>query len=69
MEAGTVVILGIAVDNLDMDETVERIFEHFGRSNERLAGNAAKSRAVLEEIKTLEALTIRLGELIAPFQG
>ncbi len=27
MEAGTVVILGIAVDNLDMDETVERIFE------------------------------------------
>ncbi len=43
-------------------ETVERIFEHFNRSSERLESNAEKSRVVFEETTALEELTARLRE-------
>ncbi len=50
-------------------DTVERIFEHFGRSSERLASNAEKSKAILEEVTVLEELAGRLRELNKPFQS
>ena len=50
-------------------DTVENIFNHFGRSEERLCGNAAKARIIIDEINELENLAERLRELAACFQG
>lgn len=50
-------------------DTVERIFEHFGLSSERLASNAEKAKALLEEVTILEQLTGRLRELNRPFRS
>ncbi len=50
-------------------ETVERIFDHFGRSSERLTSNAEKARAILEETKGLGDSAARLRELSGHFQG
>ncbi len=45
-------------------ETVERIFEHFGRSSERLTSNAEKARAILDETRSLAESAARLRELV-----
>lgn len=50
-------------------ETVERIFAHFGRSEERLYGNAEKSRIIIDEIDALESLAEQLRELASCFQA
>jgi methyl-accepting chemotaxis protein len=50
-------------------ETVEKIFSHFGRSEERLCGNAAKARIIIDEINALEGLAEQLRELASSFQG
>jgi methyl-accepting chemotaxis protein len=50
-------------------ETVENIFTHFGRSEERLCGNAAKARIIIDEINAMENLAEQLRELAACFQG
>ena len=50
-------------------ETVERIFDHFGRSSERLASNAEKAKALLEEVTILEKLAGRLRELNQTFRS
>lgn len=50
-------------------ETVERIFAHFGRSEERLTGNAKRARTIIREINALETLAERLRELAARFQA
>jgi methyl-accepting chemotaxis protein len=50
-------------------ETVENIFNHFGRSEERLCGNAAKARIIIDEINALESLAEQLRELTSCFQG
>ena len=49
-------------------ETVEKIFTHFGRSEERLCGNAEKSRVIIDEINALESLAEQLRELAFCFQ-
>ena len=50
-------------------ETVETIFIHFGRSEERLCGNASKTRIIIDEINALESLAEQLRELASCFQG
>ena len=50
-------------------EIVERIFAHFGRSEERLYGNAEKSRIIIDEIDALESLAEQLRELASCFQA
>jgi len=50
-------------------ETVENIFNHFGRSEERLSGNAAKARIIIDEINALESLAEQLREMASCFQG
>ncbi len=50
-------------------ETVEKIFTHFGRSEERLCGNAEKSRIIIDEINALEGLAEQLRELAFCFQA
>jgi methyl-accepting chemotaxis protein len=50
-------------------ETVENIFTHFGRSEERLCSNAAKARIIIDEINALESLAEQLRELASCFQG
>ncbi len=50
-------------------ETVEKIFTHFGRSEERLYGNAEKSRIIIDEINALESLAEQLRELASCFQS
>lgn len=50
-------------------ETVEKIYAHFGRSEERLCGNAAKARVIIDEIDALEVLAEQLRELASCFQG
>ncbi len=50
-------------------EAVENIFSHFGRSEERLSGNAERSRIIIDKIKALETLTNQLRELVRGFQG
>lgn len=50
-------------------ETVEKIFGHFGHSEERLTGNAHKARIILDEINALETLAAQLRELATCFQG
>ncbi len=50
-------------------ETVEKIFTHFGRSEERLYGNAEKSRIIIDEINALESLAEQLRELASCFQA
>jgi methyl-accepting chemotaxis protein len=50
-------------------ETVENIFTHFGRSEERLYGNAEKARIIINEINALESLAEQLRELASCFQG
>lgn len=49
-------------------QTVEKIFAHFEGSEERLYGNAQKSRVILAEVKELEALSHKLHELVACLQ-
>jgi methyl-accepting chemotaxis protein len=50
-------------------ETVEQIFTHFGRSEERLTGNAQRARTTIKEINALETLVERLRELASCFQA
>ncbi len=50
-------------------ETVEKIFAHFGRSEERLTGNAQRARTTIKEINALETLADRLRELVSCFQS
>lgn len=50
-------------------ETVTRILEHFNRSEQRLYGNAAKSKVITQEITALEGLARQLHDLAAKFQG
>ncbi|MDH3960019.1 MAG: methyl-accepting chemotaxis protein, partial [Desulfuromonadales bacterium] len=50
-------------------ETVEKIFSHFGRSEERLSANAAKARIIIDEINALESQAEQLRELASCFQG
>jgi methyl-accepting chemotaxis protein len=50
-------------------ETVDKIFTHFGRSEERLSGNAEKSRIMIDEINELEVLAEQLRDLASCFQG
>ncbi len=50
-------------------ETVENIFAHFSRSEERLYGNAEKARGIIEEINELERLAENLRQLSLCFQG
>ncbi len=50
-------------------DTVEKIFQHFGRSEERLSGNAEKSRIIVDEINALESLTGQLSDLVSCFQS
>lgn len=49
-------------------ETVARIFEHFGKSESRLASNAERARVITTEITALEELATRLRELATHFQ-
>jgi methyl-accepting chemotaxis protein len=49
-------------------ETVEKIFNHFGLSEERLYGNAEKARVIIDEINALENLAQQLRELASSFQ-
>ncbi|MGK2945658.1 MAG: methyl-accepting chemotaxis protein [Desulfuromonadales bacterium] len=50
-------------------ETVEKIFAHFNRSEERLSANAQKSRVLIDEINALESLAEQLRELASCFQA
>lgn len=50
-------------------ETVEKIFAHFGRSEERLYGNAAKARILIDEINALESLAEQLRNVASCFQA
>jgi methyl-accepting chemotaxis protein len=50
-------------------ETVEKIFAHFSRSEERLSGNAERARTIINEINALETLAEKLRELAACFQA
>lgn len=50
-------------------ETVARIFEHFGRSEERLVGNAAKAGVIDLEINALEELATELRSVSAGFRA
>ncbi len=50
-------------------EAVEKIFNHFGRSAERLIANAGKARVIIDEINALESLAEQLRELASRFQG
>ncbi len=50
-------------------ETVENIFAHFGRSEERLSANAAKADIIIDEIDALENLAEQLRELASCFQA
>lgn len=50
-------------------ETVENIFAHFGRSEERLYGNAEKSKIIIDEINALESLAEQLREQASCFHG
>ena len=50
-------------------ETVTRILEHFNRSEQRLHGNADRSRVINQEIVALEGLSRQLLELAASFQS
>ena len=50
-------------------DTVENIFSHFGRSEERLYGNAEKARIIVDEINALEGLAEQLRTLASSFQG
>ena len=50
-------------------KTVERIFSHFGRSEERLYGNAQKARIIIDEINALETLAQQLRKLASSFEG
>lgn len=50
-------------------ETVEKIFTHFNRSEERLSTNAQKSRILTDEINALESLAEQLRELASCFQA
>ena len=50
-------------------ETVERIYSHFGRSEERLYGNAEKARIIIDEINALEKLADQLRRLASSFEG
>ena len=50
-------------------EAVEKIFNHFGRSAERLIANAGKARVIIGEINALESLAEQLRELASRFQG
>jgi methyl-accepting chemotaxis protein len=59
----------IFADTTYQMETVENIFTHFGRSEERLLGNAEKARIIINEIDTLETLAEQLRELASRFQG
>lgn len=47
---------------------VTEILDHFGRSEQRLHGNADKARMIMREIAALEGLTRQLHELAARFQ-
>jgi hypothetical protein len=49
-------------------ETVENIFAHFGRSEERLCGNAAKARIIIDEINAMESLAEQLRAQASCFQ-
>lgn len=49
-------------------ETVEKIFTHFGRSEERLYGNADKARIIIDEINALEGLADQLRQLASSFE-
>jgi methyl-accepting chemotaxis protein len=48
-------------------DTVEKIFSHFGRSEERLSGNAERARSIIQEINELETLAEKLRELASFF--
>jgi methyl-accepting chemotaxis protein len=48
--------------------TVQKIFDHFGRSEERLSGNAVRSRTIIKEINALESLAEKLRDLASYFQ-
>jgi methyl-accepting chemotaxis protein len=48
-------------------ETVQHILEHFTRSEERIVGNAARSKQIAAETAVLEGLTRQLHELAARF--
>jgi methyl-accepting chemotaxis protein len=48
---------------------VTEILDHFGRSEQRLHGNADKARMIMREIAALEGLTRQLHDLAARFQG
>lgn len=50
-------------------QTVERIFEHFGLSESRLAGNAEKARIIIGQIDALEGLAQQLKVLTLRFQN
>lgn len=47
---------------------VTEILDHFGRSEQRLHGNAAKARMIMQEIAALEGLTRQLHQLAGRFQ-
>lgn len=49
-------------------DTVARIFDHFGRSEERLVKNAERARVIDQEIGALEGLAAHLHELAARFR-
>ena len=49
--------------------TVSQILEHFNRSEQRLHGNAAKARVIMQEIGALEGLAKQLHDLATQFQG
>jgi methyl-accepting chemotaxis protein len=49
--------------------TVQKIFDHFGRSEERLTGNAVRARAIIKEINALESLAEKLRDLASCFQA
>lgn len=46
---------------------VSEILDHFGRSEQRLHGNADKARMIMQEIAALEGLTRQLHELASRF--
>lgn len=50
-------------------ETVEKIFAHFGRSEERLSANAQKTHVLIDEINALERLAEQLRELVSCVQA
>jgi methyl-accepting chemotaxis protein len=50
-------------------ETVEKVFDHFARSEQRLHGNAEKARVIIDEINQLETRADRLREQASHFQA